>query len=133
MGIVLNSDWLYDIAIMDLFGDYESTAYIEFGEDENNRWALVMHCVEEEAVMANDDDLPELKKIDVIYGKLAYQPKNSVMQEYDIDWYMPEIEGVIYDTEYEIPDYVTDKRVLLTLKDWQDGMNFLVKHFNLTT
>ena len=121
--IVLNSGWIYDIEIMDLVGDYETTRWIEFAEDDKNIWALVLHCVEEEA---------HGEKIDVIYGKLAYCPKNSLMQEYDIDWIMPElVEGVVYDTEYDIPYWADRRRVLLTLKDWEDGMNEIVKKLGL--
>lgn len=129
--IILNSGWINDITLGDLFGDYNSTTWIEFAEDEKNIWALVLHCVEEEAILADEEGLPDLKMIDVIYGKLAYCPKNSAMQEYDIDWLMTDINGMVYDTEYDIPSYATDKRILLTLKDWEDGMNYLVKRLGL--
>ena len=39
------------------------------------------------------------------YAKIAYQPTNSLMQEYDIDWIMPYDEkGNVEDTEIQITD-----------------------------
>ena len=99
--VILNSGWVYDYDLSDLFGDYESTRWLEFAED------------------------------DVIYGKLAYCPKNSAMHEYDIDWIMPEINDTVYDTEYYIPEYATYHRVLCTLKDWEDGMKEIVEYLGL--
>ena len=45
-----------------------------------------------------------------VYGKVAFQPDNSMMQEYDIDWDMPYDEGSpdVFDTESEIPaEFIT--------------------------
>lgn len=79
-------------------------------DDPMNDWAIVFCWVEE----GEGDD----KSVGVI-GKVAYQPKNSLMQEYDIDWVMPydEITGDVWDTEIfvDCPDDVD-----WLLKNWYE-------------
>lgn len=74
--------------------DHCGTWYYPLGVYNGNRWAIVF------AWMDYDDNGDW-----ALYGKMAYQPTNSLMQEYDIDWIMPSAEnGDVYDTEIEIAD-----------------------------
>ena len=63
--------------------------YNQKTNDKKNNWAIVFGFI---------DDTNN------VYGKIAYQPKNSIMQcDFDVDWIMPysEKDGV-YDTETQI-------------------------------
>lgn len=75
--------------------EYDWTYILPFYIDNHkNRWAIVMAYM--------DYDIDDLR----IYGKVAYQPVNSLMQEYDIDWTMPynEETGEVDDMEVSIDD-----------------------------
>ena len=121
MRIVLKEGVLADVVMLGcIYGDYESTWIYKFAEDEDNEYALVLCCQNEEGV-------------DVIWGKVAMQPKTSIMQEYDIDWVMPEINGYVYDTEYDIPEYAPYIRRLRTFKDWEEDMKYVVNTLGLET
>lgn len=72
--------------------DYETTWSLEFGYEDGTRWALVASWMDYDG----DGDWKP-------YAKLACQPNNSAMQEYDIDWMMPTDEdGNVDDTEIQI-------------------------------
>ena len=60
-------------------GDPSVTCWREFARDDKYIWAFVFGYFEAE----NEQDLP------CIAVKVAYCPKNSAMNEYDIDWRMP--------------------------------------------
>lgn len=84
------------------FLDKTSTYIVPLdADDEKNNWAMVFGWID-------DGDTSD------IYGKIAYQPKNSLMREYDIDWLMPvDKNGEVDDTEMIIStaddiDYLID-------------------------
>ena len=55
-----------------------------------------------------------------LYAKLAYQPTNSLMQEYDIDWLMPTDEnGEVDDTELAVGDKPNDFDIDWWIKNWK--------------
>ena len=85
--------------------DHCSTWFTDLGYYNGNRWAIVIAYMD-----YNDNDEWEL------YGKVAYQPSNSGMQEYDIDWVMPYNEADVDDTEITIGDAVSSADYLL--KEW---------------
>lgn len=70
-------------------------------DDNDNDWAIVLGW--QDGFESDETD-------DCMYGtcrlcsKVAYQPSNSIMQEYDIDWLMPydEESGEVYDNEVSI-------------------------------
>lgn len=67
--------------------------YINYiGYDEVNVWAIVV-------ALMDYDDTGDWKP----YAKLAYQSRNSMMQEYDMDWLMPQMNGEVWDTEISWP------------------------------
>lgn len=70
--------------------DHEATWFLDLETRNGKRWALV-------AAWMDWDDEDDWK----MYAKLAYQPTNYLMQEYDIDWIMPydEETGEVDDTE----------------------------------
>ena len=57
-----------------------------------------------------------------IVGKLAFQPVESVMQEYDIDWLMPydEDTGEVDDNELSI---VSIHEIPMAVNWWLDSYN----------
>lgn len=64
--------------------------YNQKTNDKKNNWAIVFGFIDD---------------TDNVYGKIAYQPKNSIMQcDFDVDWIMPYSEetGEVYDTEMPI-------------------------------
>ena len=71
--------------------DHEGTWIFDLATHNGKRWALVA------AWMDYDNDGHWQA-----YGKVAYQPTNSIMQEYDIDWTMPydEESGEVDDSEF---------------------------------
>jgi len=74
--------------------DFQATSYVPLGVDDDNIYAIVIAWMDYD----NTDDW-------TLYAKLAYQPKNSLMQEYDIDWLMPiDDNGDVIDTEISNPD-----------------------------
>lgn len=89
-------------------GDPYTTWYVPIGEYDGNTWAVVF------AFMDYDGEQK-------LYGKIAYQPKNSVMGEYDIDWVIPynSETGEIWDTEIEIdPEETIDSYVEEFANGW---------------
>lgn len=70
--------------------DHEATWFLDLETRNGKRWTLVAAWNDEE----NNGDWK-------VYAKLAYQPTNYLMQEYDIDWIMPydEETGEVDDTE----------------------------------
>ena len=85
--------------------EYTHMMYLP-ANDPDNDWALVMSWMD-----YDEDGHPQ------IYGKIAYQPKNSGMQEYDIDWLMPydKETGEVFDTEARL-DYIYDA------VEWWNGL-----------
>lgn len=75
--------------------DHECTWFHYLGCNNGNRWAIVI------AWMDYDNDGTWK-----LFGKIGYQPTNSLMQEYDMDWLMPYSEKIreTYDTEIIIRD-----------------------------
>lgn len=71
--------------------DHESTWFLDLATHNGKRWALVAAWMDYD----NEDNWQA-------YGKVAYQPTNSIMQEYDIDWTMPydEESGEVDDSEF---------------------------------
>lgn len=97
--------------------DYGWTHYLPlYIDNQRNRWAIVL------AYMAYDTEMQ-------IWGKVAYQPTNSLMQEYDIDWTMPfnEETDEVDDTEIRVDDE-TDLKWLL--KQWERQYNELKEKEN---
>lgn len=89
--------------------------------DTENNWAIVVGFAPGFSDYENDDDYWQ------VCGKVAYQSKKSVMQEYDIDWIMPyspyeEEKGLIYDTEIQIGN-ICDCQCLI--KSWIDYLEGL--------
>lgn len=77
--------------------DHSITCYHKFATDnKGNVWAIVLGWQDG---FENADGSTER-----VCGKVAYQPSNSAMQEYDIDWTMPYDDGTseVDDTEVEI-------------------------------
>ena len=70
--------------------DHCGTWYTDLGYYNGNRWAIAIAWMDWE----NTNNWQ-------LYGKVAYQPSNSIMQcDYDIDWMMPMADdGEIDDTE----------------------------------
>ena len=89
--IELTSKELYKA--INLLHEDETYFYYVSSADKKNDWALVFGYGEgfEEPTLC---------------GKVAYQSKNCLMQEYDIDWTMPydEETGNVDDTEIAIGD-----------------------------
>lgn len=90
-------------AVMDMRKNHtEGTYYWYLHTDKNNNnWAIVLGWAD-----GYEDDITD----DCLYGtcrinvKVAYQPSNSAMSDYDIDWLMPydEESGEVYDNEVAI-------------------------------
>ena len=89
--------------------DYESTWFLVLETHNGKRWALV-------AAWMDYNDTDDWK----LYAKLAYQPTNSLMQEYDIDWLMPTDEnGECDDTELAVGDEPNDFDIDWWIKNWE--------------
>jgi len=74
--------------------DHSVTYFIRLGEDDKNNWAIVLAWMDWDG--NNNWE---------IYGKVAYQPKNSICQcDYDIDWLMPTFNNEVWDTEIANPN-----------------------------
>ena len=97
------------------FNHPNGTYHWDLDVDENNRvWAIVLGWADGYEADETDDCMDGTYRLSV---KLAYQPKNSIMQcDYDIDWEMPydEISGEVDDTEVAI--YPNDNLELII--DW---------------
>lgn len=89
---------------------YYEPLYID---NDRNRWAIVLGYT--------DYDDPEKF---YIYGKVAYQPINSLMQEYGIDWTMPynEETGEVDDMEIRVDD---ESDLKWLLEQWELQYNEL--------
>lgn len=71
--------------------NHDGTWFTDLGYYNGNRWAIAIAWMDYDG----DDNWR-------LYGKVAYQPSNSIMQcDYDIDWTMPydEESGEVNDTE----------------------------------
>ena len=86
--------------------DKEETHFIVLQNRNKIRWAIVVAWVPGfEEVNFTDDDFSDGEYR--ICAKVAYQPTNSLMQEYDIDWLMhyDEETGDVDDTETTVGSY----------------------------
>lgn len=85
--------------------------YINYlpSKDTKNVWAVVSAWLDYD----NNGDWR-------LYSKVAYQPTNSLMQEYDIDWLMPveEKTGFVWDTELAIAPNTIGEDVGWLLREW---------------
>ena len=90
--------------------DHEATWMYMLTTHNGKRWALVV------AWMDYDDE-NDWK----LYAKLAYQPTNYIMQEYDIDWLMPyDAEtGEVDNTELMFETSVGEADVDWLLEQWE--------------
>ena len=89
--------------------DRESTWFLDLETHNGKRWALV-------AAWMDYDNTDDWK----LYAKLAYQPTNSLMQEYDIDWLMPTDEnGEVDDTELAVGDEPNEFDIDWWIKNWE--------------
>ena len=89
--------------------DHESTWFLVLETNNGKRWALV-------AAWMDYNDTDDWK----LYAKLAYQPTNSLMQEYDIDWLMPTDEnGECDDTELAVGNEPNDFDIDWWIKNWE--------------
>lgn len=110
----------------------DGTYYWYLDTDKNNNdWAIVLGW---------QDGFDIDKKDDCLYGscrlsvKLAYQPRNSIMQDYDIDWIMPynEATNEVYDNEISLyPDTDLDNVINWLLECYESykeySMNMIMK------
>ncbi len=93
--------------------DHEGTWFHTLEIKDGKRWAICF------AWMDWDNDNTWR-----LYGKVAYQPVNSIMQcDYDIDWLMPcdKITGEVIDTETQITN--VDFDIDWLLKEWEEIKN----------
>lgn len=106
---------VYDVAMLTymapsimevlVFLDITSTYIVPLKtNDKENNWAMVFGWGSDEPTSS-------------LYGKIAYQPKNSLMQDYNIDWLMPiNDNGEVDDTEISI---VTTADIDYLTKQWK--------------
>lgn len=89
---------------------HESTWIFDLVTHNGKRWALVAAWMDYD----DDDDWR-------VYAKLAFQPTNSLMQEYDIDWLMPydEESGEVDDTELSVGSEPNDFDIDWWLEQWE--------------
>lgn len=86
-----------------------TTYWVDLDYDNaGNRWAVVFGW------MDDGEGNP------LLCGKIAYLPKNSGMQEYDMDWEMPydEETGEVWDTELSISNGVGDADINWWIEQW---------------
>ena len=89
--------------------DHERTWIFDLALHNGRRWALV-------AAWMDYDNTGDWK----LYAKIAYQPTSSLMQEYDIDWWMPPDEyGNVDDTELAVGNEPNDSDINWWLKKWR--------------
>lgn len=93
-------------AVIDMRENHSRETYYWYlhTDENNNDWAIVLGWQDtygEEEENETDDCLYDGCRLSI---KLAYQPRNSIMQEYDIDWIMPydEKSGEVDDNEISI-------------------------------
>lgn len=108
---------LNQIEILKNEKDYASTYINRLARDEENEWAIVV------AMMDYDNEGKYIP-----YAKLAYQSRNSLMQEYDMDWMMPFMEGWVWDTEVSDPDESDIKWLFDQWDAWLKANNWKVYH-----
>ena len=89
--------------------DVSVTAYIDTDVDYNNKriWSIAMRL---------DDEDREL-----VYIKIAYRSKNSIMTEYDIDFTMP------FDDGRNVDD--TESYLCGDMFDIDNGIDFILKEY----
>lgn len=86
-----------------------STWFYDLERKDGKRWAIVFAWMDW-------DNTDEWR----FCGKVAYQPTNSMMQEYDIDWLMPTTDdGECDDTETGITSLSLEADVDWLLKEWE--------------
>lgn len=91
--------------------DHMTTWYFDLVRHNGKRWAFV-------AAWMDYDDEDDWKP----YAKLAYQPTNSLMQEYDTDWSMPvckDDDSWCDDTECPVDSETLDADIDWWLKEWE--------------
>jgi hypothetical protein len=71
-------------------------------DDKQNQWAIVLGWVDGFEPDDKDDCIDGSYRLCV---KLAYQPTNSIMKDYDIDWVMPYNTKTKEVCDVEIPIY----------------------------
>lgn len=102
--------------------DIGVTTYFRLHYDWNRDeiWALVIGMGEgfEQVDKNNPYDFGDMR----ICGKIAYQPANSWMKEYDIDWLMPydDETGFVDDTECSIEN---EGAIDLCIEFWEEEWN----------
>lgn len=91
--------------------DHSMTWFYDLSVKDGKRWAFVVAWVD-----YDNENKWELS------GKIAYQPTNSLMQEYDIDWIMPTTsDGEVDDTEVTVAGEgeVDTRNVDWLLNEWK--------------
>lgn len=96
--------------------DLSSTYIIPLDYIDGNRWALVFAFQDGYEPKYSEDG-----KGNSVCGKVAYQPRNYIMQEYDIDWLMP------YDNDN---NEVDDTETTIGISDIKDSVNYLLEEWN---
>lgn len=116
-------------AVIDMKDNHlDGTYYWYLDTDKNNNdWAIVLGW---------QDGFDIDKKDDCLYGsyrlsvKLAYQPRNSIMQcDYDIDWIMPynEATNEVYDNEISLyPDTDLDNVINWLLECYESYKEYSI-------
>lgn len=79
--------------------------------DPENRWAIVSAWVDYD----NDNHWR-------VYAKVAFKPRNSIMDDYDWDWVMPydKQTGEVWDTETEVNLVNLESAVDWLLEQWDE-------------
>ena len=90
--------------------DHSVTCWVPLGTDGENDWAVVLAWMD-----YDNNDAWE------VFGKVAYQPKNSMMQEYDMDWTIPydEKTGEVLYSELAIPQDSISRAADQLVQDWK--------------
>ena len=101
------------VADMEATKDYTVTSWISLYEDDRETQAIVFGWVDYDG----DNNYK-------LYGKIATNPKYSLMQEYDMDWDMPgdTKTGEIWDTETDI----TSNNIEETTRWWLDEYDRMI-------
>lgn len=98
--------------------DIQTTCWVRLKDDDENTWAVVIGWQGGYEHRQSDYSIGEYW----LCAKVAYQPKRSLMQEYDIDWLMPydEASGEVDDTETSISaDAFIDETIDWMEKEWK--------------
>ena len=100
--------------------DVCSTWYVPLCTEGKYRWSIVVAWMSGYEPDETDEEEWTITEDGYTYhlnGKVAYQPTNSLMQEYEMDWLMPGVKGSrdVWDTELTI-DSVEDAAYFI--KEW---------------